>query len=142
MIKYSENDIKKSDLACLNILLSQLSKNAKPVNWERVKNSMKGGFIFSARDNGKLIGITMLIPITKLTAYFGNVEEVVVLDNYRGRGVGKRLMKAAVAKGKKLKMKHLFLTSSKKRKIARHIYSSMGFEVYDTTPFKLVINKC
>lgn len=141
MVRYFENDIKKSDLVDLNILIAQLSKSAKPVNFEVVKRSMKGGFIFSARDNGKLLGITMLIPITKLTAYFGNIEEVVVLESYRGKGIGKKLMKLAIAKGKKLKMKHLFLTSGKKRKAARHIYESMGFEASETTPFKMFLDK-
>lgn len=141
MIRYFENDIKKEDLESLDLLLSQLSKNAKPLNWERVKESMEKGFIFSARDKEKLVGIMMLIPITKLTSFFGNVEEVVVLESYRGRGIGKKLMQLAIKKGKVLKMKHLFLTSSKKRKTARLMYASFGFEVYNTTPFKLVFNK-
>jgi phosphinothricin acetyltransferase len=138
MIRYFENDIKKEDLEDLNVLLSQLSKNAKPINWERVKESMNGGFIFSARNKEKLVGITMLIPITKLTSFFGNVEEVVVLEDYRGQGIGKKLMRLVIKKGRSLKMKHLFLTSSKKRKTARHMYASFGFEVYNTTPFKLL----
>lgn len=147
-IAISENDLEEKDLANVNQLLFQLNPELLPVSWARVADLMQKGFLFSARDSdltssnpkGDLVGMISLIPVVKLAASLGNIEDFVVLENYRGRGIGKRLMTEAMKKAKNLKLEQLFLTSNKRREVARAIYKKSGFEEYDTTPFKLVIN--
>jgi N-acetylglutamate synthase-like GNAT family acetyltransferase len=149
MIQLFENDLEEKDLENINKLLNQLNSNLRNVSWNRVAELMGKSYIFSARDlsrsennsKGELIGMASLIPIVKLAAFFGNVEDVIVFEEYRGQGIGKELMKRIVEKGKELKMENLFLTSNKKREAARAIYKKFGFEEYDTTPFKLVFDK-
>lgn len=149
MIQLFENDLDEKDLKNINKLLFQLNPNLKTVSWDRVAELMEKGYIFSARDlsvveknsKGELIGMASLIPTVKLAAFFGNVEDVIVLEEYRGQGIGKELMRRIVEKGKELNMEDLFLTSNKKREVARAIYKKFGFEEYDTTPFKLIYEK-
>jgi len=148
MIQLFENDLEEKDLENINKLLFQLNPNLRNVSWNRVAELMKKSYIFSARDlslteinpKGDLIGMASLIPVSKLAAFHGVVEDVVVFENYRGQGIGKELMKRIVEKGRELDMEHLFLTSNKKREAARAIYKKFGFEEYDTTPFKLVFD--
>jgi N-acetylglutamate synthase-like GNAT family acetyltransferase len=141
MISYSENDLKEEDLEQINKLLLQLSATANPVDWKRISDVMQKGYVFTARDEGKLIGMSLLIPLTKFMAFFGNVEDVVVSEDYRGQGIGKKLMENLIAKAKELGMQHLFLTSNKNREAARAIYAAYGFEEYDTTAYKLYLKK-
>lgn len=144
MIRIFENDAKEKDLESINKLLKILNPDLKTVDFEEVLAVMKGGFIFLARDiekNGELIGMATLIPMAKLAGIFGDVEDVVVLPEYRGQKIGKRLMEEIIKKAKELKLEYLFLTSSEKREVARKMYQSFGFQEYNTTPFKLFLDK-
>lgn len=149
MIEYFENDLTVSDVERLNKLLEQLSPTLPSVSWERVEQVMAGGYIFTARDaekkasgpRGDLVGMATLIPLAKLASSFGNVEDVVVFESYRGQGIGRGLMEAIIKKAKELEMQHLFLTSNPKREAARTLYKKLGFDEYDTTPFKLYFNR-
>jgi phosphinothricin acetyltransferase len=141
MLNYFENDLQEKDLADINKLLFQLTSKDNPVGWEWIAEMMKYGYVLTARDGEKLIGMASLIPLRKPTAFFGNVEDVVVLEDYRGQGIGKKLTENLIARAKALDMHHLFLTSNKNRQAARAIYAAYGFEEYDTTPYKLYLKK-
>lgn len=150
MIEYFENDILDADVYRLNDLLQQLNPLLSKVNFKRVEEVMRKEYIFSARDTskkdnnskGELVGMATLIPLVKLVAFFGNVENVVVDAKYRGQGIGKELIKRIIDKGKMLNMEYLFLSSGKNREVARAIYNKYKFqEEHNLSVFKLYYKK-
>jgi GNAT superfamily N-acetyltransferase len=61
-------------------------------------------------------------------AYLGNVDEMVVEENYRGQGIGKLLMQRITEKAKEKNCKCLELESSFHREQAHAFYKELGFE--------------
>jgi ribosomal protein S18 acetylase RimI-like enzyme len=90
-----------------------------------------------AKDGAHIIGMATLYVIVKVGKRFGCVEDVVVDSRYRGQGLGKKLMSALIAAGRKKKLAYLFLTSHAGRGAANNLYPKLGFELVDTNPYKL-----
>ena len=64
------------------------------------------------------------------------VEDVVVDDGARGKGVGKSLMRHAMEQAKKLGAKTVDLTSRPSREAANKLYQSLGFETRQTNVYR------
>jgi ribosomal protein S18 acetylase RimI-like enzyme len=142
-IKIGENDIEQADIAVLNLLLKQLNPEALPVDLEKVQEVMNSGMILTLRDVSSgniLIGIGVLVPIKKLFAFCGSVEDIVVDESYRGRGLGREIMKGLLEKSRALGMKFVDLTSSPEREKANRLYQSIGFERRETNVYRLYIH--
>ena len=65
------------------------------------------------------------------------IEDVVVSENYRGRGVGKKLMEFAINFVKKKEVSLLMLTSKPLRIAANNLYVKLGFEKKETNVYKM-----
>jgi phosphinothricin acetyltransferase len=65
----------------------------------------------------------------------GTIEDVVVSSDYRGQGLGRKLMENLINIARKEKLISLNLTSSPKRVAARNLYQSLGFNLSDTGIF-------
>lgn len=62
----------------------------------------------------------------------GRVEDVIIDERYRGKGLGKLLMRFIFATARNLRLKTLELTSNPKRVEANKMYLEFGFKKYDT----------
>jgi ribosomal protein S18 acetylase RimI-like enzyme len=139
-IYLGENDIEESDVVAVNQLLKQLNPALPAVNWDKVRDVMRTATIITLRDSSKyntLMGMGTLAPIHKLTHFCGTIEDVVLNQNYRGRGLGKAMMNALVGKSIILKMRFVDLTSNPKREAANKLYESLGFKKKETNSYRL-----
>ena len=96
-----------------------------------------------SKDNGiskvsQIIGMLTLCICPTLEMDKLWIEDVVVNEDYRGKGIGRRLVQEAVSHAKRLSSgSKLYLTSNPSRKTARAIYASEGFEEYNTGVFRM-----
>lgn len=139
-IKFSQNDITPEDMDAFNSLLAQLSSNPKIANFDHISNVMKNGVLFTARNEGALVGMATLTFIHKPTAFFGTIEDVVVDEKFRSQGIAKTLMNQVIQKAKALGMDRIDLTSKPTREKANIFYSSIGFEKRDTNVYRLKLS--
>lgn len=65
------------------------------------------------------------------------IEDVVVDNAYRGRGLGKRLVAHAIDYCKEQGIDTLILTSNPKRIAANALYRSLGFEQKETNVYRM-----
>ena len=80
---------------------------------------------------GVIVGTFALIIIDSVAhggKPFGIVEDVVVSDDWQGKGIGKKMMLFAMACCKKRGCYKLALSSHLKREGAHEFYESLGFE--------------
>jgi len=68
------------------------------------------------------------------------IEDVVVDESYRGKGIGKELMNFAVNYSKSLGAKDVRLTSRPSRIAANKLYSKLGFKKYETNFYKYMLD--
>jgi ribosomal protein S18 acetylase RimI-like enzyme len=89
--------------------------------------------------NNKIVGMLSLVFLRKLTGYTVRVEDVVVLNDARKRGIGKELMLYAIQIAKNKGVKNMDLTSRPSRSEANNLYQSLGFELHNTNVYRLKI---
>lgn len=83
-----------------------------------------GGEILIAELAGKPVGCVALAPAGS-GAY--EVSKMAVSPELRGRGIGRTLLTAAIARARELGARSLFLGSSTKLEAAVHLYETLGF---------------
>jgi GNAT superfamily N-acetyltransferase len=86
--------------------------------------------LFVACDNDEVVGTYALLIMHNL-AHLGTpsaiAEDVVVLAQRRGKGIGRRMMDHAKAKAREAHCYKLALSSNRKRSAAHDFYESLGF---------------
>ena len=126
-------------LEALERLLPQLSASATMPSKEYIENilSNTSSHILVAEIDDKIVGMLSLVIVDIPTGRKAWIENVVVDDAARGLGLGQTLVEQAKELAASLGAKKIYLTSNPSRKAAHALYSKCGFEVYDTTLFRL-----
>ena len=126
----------------IDFLLHELSSSLGTIDKDRVNRLLEEGrlTLFAAEDdNGRFTGMLTLTFCPTLTGDKYWIEDVIVHDEFRGHGIGKALVKAAVSHVKQSGQPYrIYLTSNPSRTAARNLYRSEGFEEYDTGVFRLL----
>lgn len=126
----------------IDLLLHELSPSLGTIDKDRVNRLLEEGrlTLFAAEDdNGRFTGMLTLTFCPTLTGDKYWIEDVIVHDEFRGHGIGKALVKAAVSHVKQSGQPYrIYLTSNPSRTAARNLYRSEGFEEYDTGVFRLL----
>ncbi|PZX93457.1 GNAT family N-acetyltransferase [Flavobacterium aquariorum] len=84
----------------------------------------KGGMIFYARYNDKIVGTVSLLKIDDATF---ELTKMAVSDANQGLGIGKKLMEHCLNEAKDKGIYKLILYSNRKLFSAIHLYESFGF---------------
>lgn len=90
--------------------------------------------------NGEVIALASLTsrPQLRLTARLVTIDELVVADRARGRGVGQKILKAAEAMARKLGARRLELETNRAREsYRRHFYIKNGFTEADSAVMRI-----
>lgn len=127
--------------AKLNKLLKQLNENASPLSDIDVKNMLSSPvthlFIARKSDNKEIVGMLTLVVFRIPFAKKGLIEDVVVDEQYRGKGIGTKLISTAINQARQEKVKYLDLTSHPKRVAADRLYQHLGFKKRDTNIYRI-----
>lgn len=87
---------------------------------------------------GSIIGFGSLVVFrTPVFGQKGRIEDIIIHEDHRGQGLGKKLMQKLISIAKEKNIKHIHLTSNPRREAARNLYLSLGFRQYDTGVFVL-----
>ena len=129
------------DLAQINLLLSQLTTKPCPLELLTAKHIAASSFWIVARDGEvegqPIVGMASLIKNRHPAGYSGLLEDVVVLDSYRRRGIAEELWRVVVETARGEGMKHIDFTCKPSRAAAHAFYDKMGCERRDTVPRRL-----
>ena len=97
----------------VNILIDSFSNNYdKEINESIFSSDEVDGIV--AMEEGNVLGYASIHYIKKITRKSGIIEDVVVKENQRGKGIGKLLVKNLIEKAKKNNCDKIILSSSKK----------------------------
>ena len=133
--------LSEETFARVGTLLHMLDAEAPSLDFNRLQTLLtEDSFnLFVAEDeNGSIAGMLTLACCPTLARSKWWVEDVIVDPAYRGQGVGRALVQAAVAHVKAAGASpSLYLTSNPSRVSARRLYVSEGFEEYETGVFRL-----
>ncbi|MGI5826430.1 MAG: GNAT family N-acetyltransferase [Patescibacteria group bacterium] len=128
------------EIAELLELSLQLHVNCSPNfgDWIKEIIDFQTGFLFVARNEvGTIVGMIVLIYYPMPRGYHKAwIEDLIVDASFRGKGIGEKLVKAALDKAKEIKVKTVNLTSRPGREATDHLYQKVGFKKTETNLYR------
>ncbi|MBI4885034.1 MAG: GNAT family N-acetyltransferase [Actinobacteria bacterium] len=120
-------------------LIPQLSKRSSPPGVAELTAMIESPAcdVLVARLDGLVVGSLTLVTFRIPTGMRAWIEDVVVDDAGRGRGVGDRLNRFAVELARSKGATTLDLTSRPSREAANRLYKRLGFQPRDTNVYRL-----
>jgi GNAT superfamily N-acetyltransferase len=137
-----------ADISALATLLSLLFSQelefqpdveAQRLGLANIISNPEVGEILIIRTHGSIVGMINLL-YTVSTALGGRVallEDMVVLPQFRGAGVGSKLLQAAIAHARVSGCKRITLLTDGDNEAAHKFYSKHGFTASKMMPFRL-----
>lgn len=119
-------------------LVPQLSSSSPPPTRAQLAELVDGRdtVLFLARVDGRIVGSLTLAFYRIPTGLKAWIEDVVVDDAVRGRGVGAALNEAALDEARGRGAKDVNLTSRPSREAANRLYQRIGFERRETIVYR------
>lgn len=132
------------ELTAINKLLKQLDNSATPLTKTDVKEMIDSSanrlFIARRIDNKEIVGMITLIVYRIPVWKKGWIEDLVVDERYRNKGIATRLIHYAIKKAKDEGVLSLNLTSHRTKKIeGNKLYQSLGFKKRNTNVYRILI---
>ena len=125
----------------INRLLKQLNTDASLLTDDEVKTMIasQANRLFVARklEGKEIVGMLNLIAFRIPFAKKGLLEDMVVDKKYRGKGIGTRLISAAIDQARQEELKYIDFTSNPMRVEANKLYQRLGFEKRDTNAYRI-----
>jgi ribosomal protein S18 acetylase RimI-like enzyme len=127
-------------VAALERLVPQLSASSPPPGAAQVQELIdsEASSLLVARDqDGAIVGALTLVLYRIPTAVCAWIEDVVVDESARGRGVGEALTRVAVDRARAAGARSVDLTSRPEREAANRLYARLGFEQRRTNVYRM-----
>ncbi|MFV0316277.1 MAG: GNAT family N-acetyltransferase [Microthrixaceae bacterium] len=121
-------------------LVPQLSSSSPPPGRDRLAEIVESPacHLLLARDEGGVLGSMTLVVFPIPTGIRAWIEDVVVDEAARGKGVGEALNRAAIDIAMRRGARTVDLTSRPKREAANRLYKRLGFVQRDTNVYRYV----
>lgn len=125
-------------LEAFHRLIPQLSSSSSPTTMTELDEIVGNTSIvlFAARADGLIVGLLTLVIFRIPTGLRAWIEDVVVDDRARGKGVGEALNRAALSTARQRGAKTVDLTSRPSREAANRLYQRLGFVRRDTNVYR------
>jgi GNAT superfamily N-acetyltransferase len=122
----------------LNGLLPQLSNDVRPLTMDILKQVVAPpDRLIVAVDDGRIVGTVLLLVNNQLVRVKAWLEDLVVSGDYRGQGLGGRLIEAAIAAAREAGAASIDITSKAERSALYKVYEQHGFKRRDSALFRL-----
>jgi ribosomal protein S18 acetylase RimI-like enzyme len=119
-------------------LIPQLSSSSPPPSRDELRELVESPAttLLVARDEGEILGSLTLVVFRIPTGVRAWIEDVVVDDAARGKGVGAALNERALQVAERLGARTVDLTSRPSREAANRLYQRLGFQARDTNVYR------
>jgi ribosomal protein S18 acetylase RimI-like enzyme len=124
----------------LRRLVPQLGAHKVPPVWEELKELIESesSTLLVARElagSGPIEGILCITVYRVPTGLRSIIEDVVVDERARRRGIGEALVRHAIELARAAGADGVSLTSNPQREAANQLYRAMGFQLRQTNPY-------
>lgn len=125
---YNWEEIKK--------LVSQLDSTAE-VKEQSLYKALLTGYMSKIEEKGRLLGMGWAFPRQTILRHQAIVEDMIVDESQRGKGLGEKILLDLIKQGKKDGVEVFELTTNPKRIAANGLYQKVGFRLHPTNHYLL-----
>lgn len=130
--------VRHEDAPQLITLFKELTNDPINLQIETVIADKNCHAIVLENEDGDVIGFgALVIHMIPIKGYVGRIEDVIIQEDFRGQGLGIKLLDELIEIAKKQELANITLTSNPKRIAARNLYLKKGFYLRDTGVFHL-----
>jgi ribosomal protein S18 acetylase RimI-like enzyme len=124
----------------LRRLIPQLGAHKVPPTLDELQELIRSesSSLLVAQDpdeNSPIVGILSLTIYRVPTGLRSIIEDVIVEEKMRRRGIGEALVRYAIELAREAGARGVTLTSNPRREAANQLYQSIGFELRQTNPY-------
>jgi len=94
-----------------------------------------------ASDEGAIVATATVIVYTTPAWVKARIEDVVVDENARGRGIGEALVKRCIEVARARGARVVELQSARRREVANRLYPRMGFELRESNVYRMTLGE-
>ncbi|MFI7043913.1 GNAT family N-acetyltransferase [Streptosporangium sandarakinum] len=129
-------------VAALGLLLPQLSATAGAPDREAVARllAFEANTVLAARLRGRIVGTLTLVAFPLPSGLRARIEDVVVDQAARGRGVAAALTDTALELARRMGARTVDLTSRPSREAANRLYERAGFRRRDSAVYRFELD--
>lgn len=135
-----EDQVFDHDAHAVSDLMTELSGTKFNISHDDLRGMAKDTTVVVARsleDEGAIVGIGCLISMNLPQGYRHLIESLVVLPQYRGHQLGKKIITMLIEEARKCGKGNINLTCNSTRESALRLYKGVGFKKADTTVYRL-----
>jgi len=136
------NEVTSEVVEAFHRLLPQLSSSAPPLDAAALSDiaSAPASTVLLARKGGQIVGTTTLVIFRIPTGVRAWIEDVVVDEAARGRGVGEALTLEALRMARQAEARTVDLTTRPSREAAGRLYERVGFSRRDSRVYRFTLS--
>ncbi len=126
-------------LEALHQLLPQLNPKLPHLTIEKLQAVIAdpAATVLVAHEGEAIRGVAVVLTYTTPSWRKARIEDVVIDESVRGRGVGKALVERCIELARERGAEVVELQSAKWREVANSLYPSLGFELRESNLYRL-----
>ncbi len=124
----------KFDIERIRELVKQLDPSAE-IEEQNLYKAVVCGHVSKIYDGEKLVAMGWIFPRQTLLRRQAVVEDMIVDENYRGKGYGRKILKDLIQWAKSKNVEVIELTTNPRRIAANELYKSEGFVLHPTNHY-------
>lgn len=133
-------DFDARQLEEIRCLMQALSDHCT-LSESQLKETISHSLLYVLKDKERTVGMVTLCLYHAPSGCKGCIEDVVILPEYQGKGLGKQLLQHVLDEAKLHTPLTIYLTSRPQRIAANSLYRKLGFQQKETNVYKMDISK-
>lgn len=122
----TKNDLNEVVIERISSLFRQLSPTRKQQKLSALLEEDNLAIAVCIEDS-EILGIASLVTYRTISGYKGWIEDVVVDENARGKGIGRKLIEKLMEIADQKELNEILLFTEAHRQAAINLYESLGF---------------
>jgi len=119
-------------------LYKQLNDKIVQLPLKKILEDKNSLVVVVCKEENRIVGISMMAMYKVISGHKGMIEDVVVDQAHRGKGIGRKLMEKLLEEGKNRRLDEILLFSGHHRTPAITLYKSLGFQLKDSGLYRLI----
>jgi len=128
-------------LEALRSLLPQLNPRLPELTMEKLQAVVDdpAATLLAVYDEGTVMGVAVVLTYTTPSWRKARIEDVVIDEKARGRGLGKALVERCIELARERGAEVVELQSASWREAANRLYPALGFELRESNLYRLTL---
>lgn len=121
----------------IHALFTQLNAVIVPLSLKIILDPKNPAIVACCTLENQIVGVAVMAEYSVISGRKAWIEDVVVDETHRGKGIGRKLMEFLINEGRQKGIYEILLFTAHHRKPAHQLYQSLGFQKKESQIYTL-----